>query len=252
MAIVVLQHDARCTPGRLGKVLRDTGKVLDVRRLDLPTEELGGPKGNRHIPTDFEEIEGVISLGGHMNVTDDPPAPWMAREIAFLKDAHDRRLPLVGICLGHQLIAHALGGAVGPMESVHGEQGMVKIRQHPVANTDVVLAGVPWTSVQFQSHTQEVKTLPPGAMCLQFSDLCKVQSFRAGLRTYGFQYHFECDWPMIEEFGAEMCAPGASRKAVLAALEPMRAAYPECARVAQRLCENIASVLMPVTRKITA
>lgn len=248
MAIIVFQHEPTGIPGRLGRVLRDCGKVLDVRRLDLPTAELGGPMGNRHVPDDFDEVEGVIALGGYMNVTDDPAPGWMAREMAYLKEAHARKLPLIGICLGHQMIAKALGGEVGPMDNRRGEQGMVRVRQHPVANTDVVLAGVPWNCVQFQSHQQEVKVLPPGGVCLQFSDMCKVQSFRVGLRTYGFQYHFECDWAMVWRYARSMgVAEGGAGE-----LAAMKAHFAEYERVSERLCSNIASVLMPVTRRYVA
>lgn len=253
MPILVLQHDSRCSAGRLGSFLRDCGKVLDVRRLDLPTEALGGPKGNRHIPVDFDNIEGVISMGGHMNVGDE--YPWMTPELEFLKETHRRNLPLVGVCLGHQLIAKALGGEVGPMENAAGEEGMMAVKQHPVANTDTILAGTPWRHMQFQSHKQEVKTLPPGATCLQFSEACKVQSFRAGLRTLGFQYHFECDMPMIKSFlgvndGEDDSQP---RDPYLAeVLSACTASYGEYARVSDRLCSNLASFLFPVTRRIVA
>lgn len=257
MPIIVLQHDPRCSPGRLGQTLRSSGKLLDVRRLDLPTEELGGPKGNKHIPIDFDNIEGVISMGGHMNVGED--YPWMSRELEFLKESHRRNLPLVGVCLGHQMIAKALGGEVGPMESAAGEEGMAPVKQHPVANTDIVLAGVPWRHMQFQSHKQEVKTLPPGATCLQYSDACKAQSFRAGLRTYAFQYHLECDMKMIETFlGVERAFDrGDERDApkdpyLSEVLESCRTNYGEYARVSDRLCENMASFLFPVMRKIVA
>ena len=253
MPILVLQHDARCSPGRLGEVLRASGKLLDVRRLDLPTEELGGPKGNKHVPVDFDDIEGVISMGGHMNVGED--YPWMSRELEFLRETHKRNLPLVGVCLGHQMIAKALGGEVGPMDppSAQGEEGMFPVKQHPVANTDIVLAGVPWRHMQFQSHRQEVKTLPPGATCLQYSDACKVQSFRAGLRTYAFQYHFECDPAMIRSFiGADDREHAGKDPYLVEVLASCQQHYAEYARVSARLCENLASFLMPVTRRIVA
>lgn len=254
MPIIVFQHDARCSPGRLGRTLRNLGMNLDVRRLDLPLGQFGGPVGNRHVPVDFDDVQGVISLGGAMNVTDEPPPPWMASEIEFLREAHKRNLPLVGVCLGHQLIAKALGGEVGPMEARDGEQGMVVVKQHPIANTDTILAGIPWQHHEFQSHRQEVKALPPGATCLQFSDLCKVQSFRAGLRTYAFQYHFECDWGMVEEFmGVDRADNSKSPDPYMAELlVACRSHYPEFAQAAERLCVNLASYLFPASRRNVA
>jgi len=255
MPIIVLQHTPSEGPGRLGLTLRDHGKRLDIRRLDLPegAPSAGGvgPR-NRHIPVDFDDVEGVITLGGGMMVGD--PLPWMQPELEFLAEAHNRQVPLIGICLGAQLLAKALGGEVGPTPSPPGpEWGMGAVRQHPVANTDTILAGVPWTVWQFHAHGWEVKTPPPGAQVLQFSDRCKVQSFRAGLRTYAFQYHFECDLPMSADLLKCGCAQIAE-----SGLDPVRGfaqareRYEAYARVSDRLCVNLATYLFSVSRAISA
>lgn len=238
MPIIVFQHSATEGPGQIGCTFRDHGRLFDVRRLDLA---VSAATGNRHVPTDFDDVDGVISLGGPMNVGD--ALPWMDAQIEFLREAHKRSLPVLGICLGAQLIAKALGGEVAPMEK-GPEWGMERVRQHPVANTDIILAGVPWTCWQFHAHGQEVKALPPGATALQLSDKCRVQSFRAGLRTYAFQYHPECDLAMIEEYlGAgdpQMVQSGLTAER---GLREARAHYEEYARVGQRLCINLAAYL---------
>jgi len=242
MAILIFQHTSTDHSGRLAQTLLALGKKLDIRRLDLPAEALGGRPGGSYFPDDFDAIEGVISLGGAMNVGD--PLPWMDAELEFIRRVHERALPLVGICLGAQLIAKALGGEVGQMES-GPEVGMLPIRQHAVANTEIMLAGIPWKTMQFHAHGHEVKTPPPGAMVLQFSDRCKVQSFRCGLRTYGFQYHFECDRAMIESFLGDddgFCAKAGIDRA--AAIGAAREHYETYERVSQRLCDNIASYLI--------
>ena len=252
MAIIVLQHSESVTLGRLGPCLRDHGKPVDVRRLDRPVGEWVNGAPNQHVPADFDDVDGVISLGGEMMVGD--PLPWMNAELEFLKETHARKLPLLGICLGAQMIAKALGGEVGPIDGGRAEWGMAPVKQHPIANTDIILAGVPWTSWQFHAHGQEVKTLPAGAACLQYSNTCKVQSFRAGLRTYGFQYHFECDGPMIADYlrsGDEQIARSGITD-IKAALADADARYEDFARVADRLCVNIATYLLPVTRKFVA
>lgn len=241
MPIIVLQHDSVAHAGRLGRVLRDHGVVLDVRRLDLPA---GGDAQNCHVPTDFDDVDGVIALGGHMNVEDG--LSWMAPEMAFLAEAHKRKLPLVGICLGAQLIAKALGGEVGTMEG-GPEWGLLDVKQHPTANTETIMAGVPWTHRQFHAHGQEVKTLPPGAAVLQYSARCKVQSYRVGMRTFGFQYHPEVEWGMMDEFvRCEQCARSWGAPA-----EVMKEAQQHFAtydRVSERLCENLATFVFPATR----
>lgn len=249
MPIIVFQHTATEGPGRLGATFRDHGKKLDVRRLDLP---VGGVNHNRHVPTDFDDVEGVISLGGPMNVGDN--LPWMTAEIEYLKAAHERKLPVLGICLGNQLIAKALGGEVSPMTNGAAEWGMAPVSQNPIANTDIILAGVSWKNWQFHAHGQEVSKLPPGATGLQFSSKCKLQSFRAGLRTYGFQYHFECDLATIEDFllSGEAQIAHAGITDVREAVRHAAANYEEYARIGDRLCVNLATYLFAVSKKMSA
>ncbi len=281
MPILIFQHAAIEGPGRLGLTLRDHAKQLDVRRLDLSVPNGGAPGAGRDsasaiaygasngqsrraksaaagVPDDFDDVEGLIVLGGPQNVSDDPAiVPWMAREIEFIAEAHKRNLPLIGICLGAQLIAKALGGEVSAMRAADGqataEWGMAQVRQSPVANTDVILGGIAWTTQQFHAHGQEISKLPAGATSLQSSDKCKVQSFRAGLRTYGFQYHFECDLPMIETF-LESGDPQIALAGVKpqTALDEARVVYGEFARLSDRLCVNLASFMFPVGRVISA
>lgn len=254
MAIVILQHAPHCAPGRLGTCLRDHGVDIDLRRLDLPANHafhrsLGniGARGNPRVgvPKDLDGVDGVISLGGPMNVGDD--VPWMNDEIAFLKAAHEAKLPVVGICLGHQMIAKALGGEVGPMEKP--EEGFHNITINPMGQTETVLAGIAWTHPQYESHGQEVKQLPPGAMLLASSAACKVQAFKAGVRTYGFQFHFEVDQPMIADF--EKCEPGIAKWAHSSGAAKgmsMEQAYPAFARLSDRLCVNLATYLFSTPR----
>lgn len=245
MAILIFQHTPTEHAGRLALTLRDHARRLDVRRLDLPES-----RTNPHVPTDFDGVDAVISLGGPMNIGDD--LPWMSREMEFLAAAHRRNLPIVGICLGAQLIAKALGGDVQPLAD-GPEWGMADVMQSPAGNTETILAGIPWVAPQFHAHGQEIAVPPPGATVLQRSDRCKVQSFKAGLRTYGFQYHFECDLAMIEEFlfsgDPQMLAAGIDAEQ---AMQEARMQYEVYARTSDRLCVNLTSFLFPVSRAITA
>ncbi len=233
--IIVFQHGPNQTPGRLGLTLRDHGFKLDIRRPDLPAAQGGGTAA---VPRDLDDVHGVISLGGLQNVTDN--LPWLNAEINFLRAAHEAQLPVVGICLGHQAIAKALGGEVGPMDAP--EFGFCPVSLTVPAHTDRIFAGVRWDTHQFQSHGQEVKALPPGATLLATSKACKVQAFTAGLRTYGFQYHFEADRAAIGTFlseSSETCArAGCSADQISAQCDKH---YDVFARLADRLCVNIAA-----------
>lgn len=237
MAIIVFQHWPTGGPGRFAATFRDHAFRLDVRRLDLPAEG-----ANRHVPGDFDDVEGVVVLGGPQNVGE--PHPWMQAEVEFVREAHARQLPLLGICLGHQIIAHALGGEVGPMAKP--EAGFVRVQQVPAGNTDTILAGIPWGTWQLQMHGQEVKTLPPDATLLASSAGCRVQCFRAGVRTYGFQWHPECDRPMVDALftasAKDLAAAGVTPDAARAQADEHYETY---GRVSNRLAVNIATYMFP-------
>jgi GMP synthase (glutamine-hydrolysing) len=231
MSILVFQHGAHVGPVRLGRILRDHACTLDIRRLDLMSSRPGDPRWR--VPADFDGIDAVVSLGGEQNVGEDHP--WMQAQIEYLREAHARQLPLVGICLGCQLIAHALGGKVGPMDQP--ELGFTAVTQHPIANTETILAGIPWSMPQFQAHGHEVKELPAGATLLQSSAACNVQSYRVGLRTYAFQYHFEFDRAAIDSIAGD----GARSS-------EFDEFFPTFDRLSDRLCLNLAMYLFPIGR----
>ncbi len=230
MRILALQHHDLGSPGRLGSTLRDLGHRIDILRPDLGDS----------VPTSVDEFHAVIALGGPQNIDEhaaDPSRwPWLDREIALIRDAHSRAIPVIGICLGHQLIAAALGGEVSRMAAA-------QIGFHPTAltvaaHTDPIFAGVPWSSHQFCVNGREVTRLPAGAAPLAASPLCKVMAFRAGMRSYGFQFHFECDRPSIDAYLKDERAhagPSATDH------------YPAFERIAERLCDNLATYLFPPT-----
>ena len=243
MAIVVLQHEEACSAGRLGVTLRDHGLSTDVRRLDLPANHVfnrGRSERQLGVPKDLDDVHGVVIMGGVQNVGDN--TPWMQPELEFIKKAHGAELPILGICVGHQMIAHALGGQVGPMDKP--EVGFVNVKVAVPGQTETLLAGLPWDHPQFQAHGQEVKALPPGAMALMSSAACKFQAFKAGVRTYGFQFHFELDRPMIDtlvQADATQCQlAGVSTQDIAAQADKHYAAF---ARAADRLCMNAAAFL---------
>jgi GMP synthase (glutamine-hydrolysing) len=237
MSILILQHDATEPPCRLGQTLRDHAHKLDIRRLDK-----GDP-----IPGDLDGYEGVISLGGLQDVGDG--SEWMPDEQNLLRAAHEQGVAIVGICLGAQLIADALGGTVEKMPAP--EVGFLPVHLHPNAQVDCIFAGVGWDAPQFQIHGYHVSELPAGAQCLASSEQCKHQAFRVGMRTMGFQYHFEADRPLI----TELCRRGSTllEQAGLTPADIEQQAeehYARFARWADRLSLNIAHFLMPSTTTV--
>lgn len=233
MAIIVFQHWNLGGPGRLGLTLRDHGFRLDIRRLDRSDT----------VPADYDNVDAVVSLGGPQNIGESHP--WMDAEMEYLRGAHARAIPVVGVCLGHQMIATALGGKVTRLPKP--ELGMVEVNLTPPAHTDPIMAGIAWKSPQFQSHGYEVSELPPDSTLLASSAGCRVQAFRAGMRTYGFQYHFELDREGANAYMAQEGSEGCTAAGVSmdAYRQSMDRSYEMFARLADRLCVNMATMLIP-------
>lgn len=243
MTILVLQHSDIGGPGRLGATLRDHGFKLDVRRPDkFGTDSVKG------VPADLDNVQAVVVLGGPMNVTDIATLPWMQAEAKLIVEARAAELPVIGICLGAQLIAHALGGEVGKREKP--AVGLLPVVLNITGQTETMLSGIPWNHVGLFSCGQEVKKLPPGATLLASTKQTPVQVFRAGLRTYGFMQHFECDKPMAEALlGSErrmVEESGGTPGELKAQLDQ---GYEGMARLGDRLCVNIVNYCFQERRK---
>jgi len=227
--IVVLQHNDKQHAGRLGRTLTEHGFRLDIRRPDFDASS---------VPGDLDDLHGLLILGGHQNV--DEPHAFLAREQTLIRMAHDANLPVVGICLGAQQIAKALGANVERMPSP--EVGILPVDLPMPGQTDPILAGVPWSCPMLQSHAYAASAVPAGATLLASSDACKVQAFRAGLRTYAFQFHFECDIAMsVEMFDRSMDLAdraGVSRATMDAQLRPHAEMFD---RASDRICLNLAT-----------
>ena len=131
---------------------------------------------------------GTIITGSGAMVTD--RADWSERSAAWLHDAAPAGMPLRGICYGHQLLAHALGGEVG--YHPHGrEMGTVELQLHPPAEHDPLFAGLPNRFQAQATHLQSVLRAPEDATVLARSVHDACQAFRWGDRAWGVQFHPE-------------------------------------------------------------
>src|SRR4051794_37184949 len=101
-SVLVVQHQDDCPPALVGEWLVEVGCRLDVRR----------PYAGDALPETLAEHGALLVLGGSMGAADDADHPWLAPTKDLVRDAAGRRTPTLGICLGHQLIAVALGGEV--------------------------------------------------------------------------------------------------------------------------------------------
>ena len=158
-------------------------------------------------------------------------------------------MPVVGVCLGAQLIARSLGGEVGPMDQP--EIGFGPVELSFPGKSDAVLAGIPWSTYQFHAHGQQVTELPPGASSLAGSAACPHQAFKVGLTTYAFQYHFEWNRADIECFLGEqddwIRQRGADPQAVRQSLD---AHYPLYRHLGDRQCRTLADLVFPLDKRL--
>ncbi|MEO3974471.1 type 1 glutamine amidotransferase [Streptomyces sp. CAU 1734] len=219
--ILVIQHEDGTGPGLVGGELTRAG--LDLRLVhpwagdELPAS-LASPPG----------YAGLLILGGAANCDDETAAPWIPAVRTLIREAVEIGTPLLGICLGGQIMASALGGRVerrprGP------EVGAVPLRRLPDAVGDPVFAAVPDGAPAAQWHWDEITALPPGAVPLLTGDDCPHQAYRVGERAWGLQFHPEVlaaevaawaqsDGPAVARAGGDPAAAVAGLRAVESSL----------------------------------
>ncbi len=237
MAIVVLQHSPSAGAMRLGAALRDYGHGLRV--IDL---HAGEP-----VPRDLDDTDGIVSTGGHMSAHGSHE--WLEPEMELLRRADDADLPVIGLCLGCQILTRALGGDVGPVEGGI-ELGWHEVALTPAGAEDPLHAGIAWTSMQLHWHREQATRPPDGARVLATSQRCPVQAWTRGLRTYGFQYHAEAEADTIETWASEHPEDLKEAGITLDELRAQTAAHFESyARLTGRLFESIALLLVPADRR---
>ncbi len=244
MAILVLQHWNSGGPGRLGVTFRDHGFALDIRRPDLPAE-----KGGAKVPASIDGLDGMMILGGPQNVTDIDKYPWMQQEAELVRRAHAAGKPIIGICLGAQLIGHALGGKVEPR--AEPALGFYPMSLTPAGQVETMMAGIAWNHPQLFSCGQSVTQLPPDSTLLAGTKLTPHQAFKVGLRTYAFQCHPECDRELTDIlFKCSQDEAKALNLTVADLLAQADRDYAMYARQSDRLAVNLATYLFPVSSRM--
>ncbi|MGC1356997.1 MAG: glutamine amidotransferase [Xanthobacteraceae bacterium] len=169
--ILIVLHQEHSTPGRIGQSLGQLGFPLDVRR----------PRFEEALPPTLAEHAGAVIFGGPMSAND--ADDFIRREIDWISVPLKEQKPFLGICLGAQMCARALGGHVFPHP-----KGQVEIGYYPIRPTAAGLSVVnPWPEQVYQWH-REGFDLPTGAELLAEGDMFEVQAFRYG-RTYALQFH---------------------------------------------------------------
>ncbi len=179
--IAIVQHQDECPPGRLAGWLTQAGAELIVVRPDLG-----------HALPDPDAVDGLIVLGGVMGATDDSVAPWLPAVRRLIADAAASGVPTLGICLGHQLAAVALGGRV--VRNPNGKQrGLLPVGHTGEAGADALFGPATGVRRGVHSNNDVVVALPEGAVALARASGGELQAARFAATTWGVQWHPEVD-----------------------------------------------------------
>ena len=210
MRVLVVQHEDGCPPARLGAWLVDAGCELDVRR----------PYAGEALPAGLTGHDAMVVLGGEMGADDDAVHPWLTPTKDLLREAARDAVPTLGVCLGHQLAAVALGGTVG--RCPRGRQiGVLEVGWTGEASTDPLMAGLATPRRAIQWNEDLVLEPPVGAVLLAATALGEVQAMRFAPMVWGVQWHPEATPEMIESWATN--EPGPSADAGLAAVREAEA-----------------------------
>ncbi len=190
---LILQHVPFEGPAAIGDVCRDAGLEIEVRRLDLGDA----------VPVTVSAQELLVVMGGPMGVGDigSPDFPFLEREVELVRRCVADHAPILGVCLGAQLIAHAASAPVQPMKGPDGtrvfELGWAPVKLHSSGPEDPILGGLPRELSVFHWHGDHFG-LPLGARLLASTDVCPAQGFLLGTRAVGLQFHIEVGLSEIE------------------------------------------------------
>jgi GMP synthase (glutamine-hydrolysing) len=180
--ILIVLHQERSSPGRVGHILLEKGLSLDIRR-----PVLGDP-----LPSTLDQHSGAIVFGGPMSANDEHD--YVRREIDWLSVPLSENKPFLGICLGAQMLVRHLGGAVGTHQ-----EGWAEIGWYPLTATERGKALMDWPDMVYQFH-REGFDLPKGAELLAEGQHYPNQAFRYGENAWGIQFHGELTRAMMQRW----------------------------------------------------
>ncbi|WP_326614300.1 type 1 glutamine amidotransferase [Streptomyces scopuliridis] len=177
--VLVVQNTPGGGPGRVGGWLREAGLGLDVVRA-YAGEPLPVSLGSR----------ALVVLGGGFLPDEDGRAPWLPAVRRLTGQALEGGNPVLGICLGGQLLAHVAGGRVRGRFG-EPECGSTPVRLRAEARRDPLFGGLSAVVPAIERHVDAIAELPPGAVWLADSERCRYQGFRVGECAWGVQFHPE-------------------------------------------------------------
>lgn len=192
MRALVVQNTPAGGPGRLGTWFAEHGLAVDVVHA-YATDQL---------PRELTHHQAVVVLGGGYMPDADDRAPWLAPTRALVGEAVESAVPVLGVCLGAQLLAHVAGGTV---RAEHGlpEAGSTALTLREEAAGDPLFGGFPTALKAIEHRVDAITELPPSARWLASSERCPVQAFRIGECAWGVQFHPEATVENIRGWDAD-------------------------------------------------
>jgi GMP synthase (glutamine-hydrolysing) len=226
--ILVFQHVASEPLGHLDRQLRESG--VRIRYVNFGREP--------HAEPDVRRYDGLVVLGGPMNVDQSDHLPHLRTEMAAIREAVTAGKPMLGICLGAQLLSEAMGGNVHPNHVP--EIGWYQLHTLKAAHDDRLFRHFehrPHFVFQWHAYTFAP---PPGAVPLAWTRNCRNQAYRLGESAWGLQFHLEADQALI----ARWLASDAGRAEIDRHWNPrkiarIRAATPGHLALAQPLSDRV-------------
>lgn len=177
MKALAITYEREAGPGVFADAMRDRGVVMEEWAREVDDEP----------PADPGSYDAVLSFGGAMNVDEEEKHPWLREQKDLLKELLDAERPLLGVCLGSQLLAEAAGATPGRAKTP--EIGWFEVRVEGEGFRDPLMKPLAPKFTAFLWHSYEAP-LPPDAVPLARSEVC-LQAYRVGERAWGIQFHAE-------------------------------------------------------------
>jgi GMP synthase (glutamine-hydrolysing) len=198
--ILVIVHQPTSDPGRVGRLLRDRGYQLDIR---VPSQQ-------DELPRTMDNHCGCVIFGGPMSANDSETLPFIRTELDWIPLALESGKPLLGICLGAQLLARVLGAVVAP----HPD-GLLESGYFPIVPTSEGSEYFDKPMHVYQWHSEGFE-LPKGAVLLASGETFPHQAYRYGESAFGVQFHPEMSRKMLERWTTDgvhlLTLPGAQSR----------------------------------------
>jgi GMP synthase-like glutamine amidotransferase len=222
MRVLAITHQEHAGPGVFGEVIREGGHSLDQWMVPTDPEPPADPLG----------YDAVLVLGGAMNVDEGDQHAWLETEKGIVGRLIEREVPLIGLCLGSQMVASAAGAV--PRRAPRPEIGWHTVEVTEAGAADPLLGPLAPGFEAFQWHSYEFP-LPPGGVALARSEVC-LQAARIGTAAWAMQFHPEVTkadalhWTADFESDANAVRIGVDPNALTLAIEAKMAAFNDLGR----------------------